>query len=69
MNRPLFSGGGPIITEDLWPLFPGLGWPFHPGPNTDETERKSKGMIPGFVFYAYYPIHFVILVMFENVLP
>ena len=33
MNRPLFSGGGPIITADLWPLFPGLGWPFHPGPN------------------------------------
>ena len=33
VNRLLFSGGGPIITTDLWPLFSGPGWPFHPGPN------------------------------------
>ena len=36
--RPLFSGGGPIITADLCPLFPGLSWPFHPGPNSTQVR-------------------------------
>ena len=25
----------------------------------DRTERKAKGMIPGFVFYAYYSLHLI----------
>ena len=27
----------------------------------DRTERRAKGMIPGLVFYAYYPIHLLII--------
>lgn len=30
----------------------------------DTTEKKSKGMIPGFVFYAYYPMHLLIVWLF-----
>ena len=39
VNRPLFSAGGPVKTTDLWPLFPGLGWPLHPGPNTVKNGK------------------------------
>ena len=31
----------------------------------DSTERKAKGMIPGFVFYAYYPIHLSVITIFR----
>ena len=27
----------------------------------DSTERRARGVIPGFVFYAYYPIHLFIV--------
>ena len=32
----------------------------------DSTERRIKGMIPGFIFYACYPIHLGILWMIIN---
>ena len=27
----------------------------------NRTERKAKGLIPGFVFYAYYPLHLLVI--------
>lgn len=34
----------------------------------DRTERKAKGMIPGFVFYAYYPCHLMLILLLKGVL-
>lgn len=35
----------------------------------DKTERKAKGVIPGFVFYAYYPMHLIIIFVNMNITP
>lgn len=34
----------------------------------DMTEKKAKGMIPGFVFYAYYPLHLLIIFVNMNII-
>ena len=46
VNRPLFSAGGPVKTTDLWPLFSGLGWTFHPGPNIQRNHQDNLYRYP-----------------------
>lgn len=33
----------------------------------NETEEQGKGRIPGLVFYAYYPLHQIIVCVFREI--
>ena len=71
LNWSLLSVCGPVKPADLWPLFPGLGWPFHPGPNIaaeDERGAAAIGFYERFEFYRKASEAYLIIVTGEKAL-